>query len=863
MTPRKRADATPRQSSKRRAAPAEKDTFFFIPHSHWEGAVFKTRDEYLDIGLPHILQALQLLKEHPDYRYTIDQACYVQPFLQRHPEQDAAFRQFVKEGRLAIVGGTDVMLDVNMPGGESFVRQVLYGKGYFRRELGVEVTTAWQLDTFGHHAQMPQLLKLAGYESFWFMRGVSAMDGSVPGEFLWEGLDGSRIPAVWLAQTYVNLHGSPEPLAEFTAFIKGRYDAQAPFARAPGRVGISGGDVCEPEAHVPALVDQFNRQADVPFRVRLAVPADYEAAVAERPDPPVVTGEMNPIFQGIYSSRIELKQRTRELERLLTTGEKVGVLLHWLGTPVDDDILWQAWEPMLFNQAHDLMSGVMTDGVYEDTIRGYDFSQRIAKEELDARLRSLTAHIDTRGEGIAVVVFNGLGWSRTDVALASVGFTDPDVRDVTLVGPDGQPVPVEMTQAQRHPDGTLIQADIAFVARDVPALGYAVYRVLGSASDSSDPADPQAQQPAAMGNESCLVTCDPATGAITRLVLQAADWDALAGPGNVVAMEKDAGDFWELYQKLDGASRIAMTNRHTAPGPGQATFSTDQSATPGIVHRGPVFSELTVAHPLGEHGGFRTTVRVYAGVRRVEVRTHILNNDRFVRYRVLFPTSIAGGTSVHEIPFGAHARPDGIESPAQNWVDYGDGERGLAVLNRGLPGNNVADGVMMLSLVRSTCIVSYGHQGGYGPGMGSDTGFELGKELAFDYALLPHHGDWRDAGVYREGLAYNHPLIATTARSHPGTLPSRWGFLEMSADNVVVSALKLGRRGRAVLRVYEAAGKPTRRVKVKFAARVTSAREVNLVEDAGRKLKPKGKTLRFDLRPFEIKTFELRVKPKG
>jgi hypothetical protein len=67
----------------------------------------------------------------------LDQVCYVKPFLERYPEQEGAFRRFVEEGRLAIVGGTDVMADVNMPGGESFVRQVLYGKGYFR-EAGRE-----------------------------------------------------------------------------------------------------------------------------------------------------------------------------------------------------------------------------------------------------------------------------------------------------------------------------------------------------------------------------------------------------------------------------------------------------------------------------------------------------------------------------------------------------------------------------------------------------------------------------------------------------------------------------------------------------------------------------------------------------
>ena len=144
-----------------------KPTFWLVPHTHWEGAVFKTREEYLEMGLPHILTAVRLLKEHPNYRFALDQAAYFRPFLERYPEEGAAFRRFVAEGRLQIVCGLDVMPDDNMPGGEAFVRQILYAKGYCREALGVEVTVGWLLDTFGHHAQMPQVLRLAGYNSFW------------------------------------------------------------------------------------------------------------------------------------------------------------------------------------------------------------------------------------------------------------------------------------------------------------------------------------------------------------------------------------------------------------------------------------------------------------------------------------------------------------------------------------------------------------------------------------------------------------------------------------------------------------------------------------------------------------------------
>src|ERR1700741_2246645 len=74
------------QTSASSPAGAGQPTFWIIPHTHWEGAVFKTREEYLELGLPHILTAVRLLKEHPNYRFALDQLAYFKPFLERYPE---------------------------------------------------------------------------------------------------------------------------------------------------------------------------------------------------------------------------------------------------------------------------------------------------------------------------------------------------------------------------------------------------------------------------------------------------------------------------------------------------------------------------------------------------------------------------------------------------------------------------------------------------------------------------------------------------------------------------------------------------------------------------------------------------------
>ena len=303
-----------------------------------------------------------------------------------------------------------------------------------------------------------------------------------------------------------------------------------------------------------------------------------------------------------------------------------------------------------------------------------------------------------------------------------------------------------------------------------------------------------------------------------------------------------------------------MTRKGLLPQPGRAQFSNEWVGGSGRTSQGPVISEFRVSHPFGS-GTIETRVCIYVGVQRVEISTRILNNDTAVRYRALFPTSIQHGTRVDEIPFGSIERPLAEEYPAQNWIDYGDGAHGVALLNRGLPGNNVVEGTLALSLMRSARINAYRYHGGYEPGNSSDSGLEVGKELTFDYALVPHAGDWREAGVYRAGMEFNNPLLARKVAKHPGILPKRWGLLEISHPNVVLTALKSGRDGSAVLRLYEASGRPTAGVKIKLNARIKAAEESNLIEAAGRRLSAQDDALQFDLRAYEVKTFKLQLKP--
>lgn len=841
-------------------AAATQEVVFIIPHTHWEGAVFKTREEYLEIGLPHILKALYLLKKYPNYRFVLDQICYVRPFIERYPYEAADFRRFLSEGRLQIAGGTDTMHDNNIPSGESIVRQYLIGKSFFREKLGYDVTTGWALDTFGHNAQMPQILKLAGMKSYWFQRGVPNID--TPSEFLWQGIDGTRIPAFWLPLGYGTLNNISGADGEFGGTVQGLFDSLTPFSHGRERVLMAGADVWEPEELLPIMIDRFNSSHQPRFTLRLGIPSDYEMAVSKRTDRPLISGELNPVFQGIYSSRIEVKQAMRNMERLLTTAEKLSVMAGTFGAPYKGETIEQAWEPVLFNQAHDLSSGVMVDKVYEDSLQRYDHARSLVEDTMRVISESILAHIDTSGRGVPVAVFNVLGWPRTDEVEVEFAFSDSGVRKFALFDSDGATVPVQTLNTVRNDDGTIRQARIAFIASNIPAFGYTIYHAIPNADSSVAEKiavhNSMREDHASIENEFYRASFNLWTGEMTSLILKENNWEILAAPGNVVAREYDGGDFWELYGTLNGARFTAMQKEILRPRPSYTQFSSDFVGGSGTTQIGPVFSEFRIEHPFGKNQ-FATRVRMYKELRRIDISTDLVNEEPMVRYRALFPTSIPKGTATYEIPFGAIARPQRQEFPAQNWIDYGDGGKGLALINRGLPGNNVVDGELMLSLMRSARLISYGYSGGYEPGVGSDTGLGIGKKYTLEYAVLPHTGDWRTAAVWRPGMEFNNPLIAKTVAPHRGELPGRWGMFEIDQQNVVASALKQSKDGTAVLRVYEAAGKQANGVRVTLHVRLKQLHEANLIEDSGAQLQSELNSFTFDLKPFEIKTFKLSL----
>ena len=411
-----------------------KRTVWIVPHTHYDAEVFLPEKETLEIGYANMLGALGLMRSNPKFKFALDQTCFIEPFLKTYPEERAFFQQMIDQGRMEITCGMYSMPDVNIPSGESFIRQVLEGKGYSEREMGVDPRCGWTIDTFGHHPQFPQLMAKCGFDHAAFQRLM--VKGS-PSEFLWEGFDGTRLLCHWMPRSYGLFYGAPGNPHEFAKFARERFAVLEAHAVTPHLLAMDGADLTPVNPHLPEMIEVFNRSQDQ-WELRLATPGEFFAALrASGCDFPTITGDLNPVFQGCYSARIDVKQGNRSLEKRLVDAEKWDAVAQRLGASAQSGRLADAWRPVLFNQFHDIICGSHVDVVFEHTLDRYRYAQALTDAAQEASLKAISDQIEPAGEGIPIIVYNSLAWERSDVVECPVAFSQAGTFELAVVDSTG------------------------------------------------------------------------------------------------------------------------------------------------------------------------------------------------------------------------------------------------------------------------------------------------------------------------------------------------------------------------------------------------------------------------------------------
>jgi mannosylglycerate hydrolase len=786
--------------------------FYLVPHTHWD------REWYLPVEesrarFAHLVdEVIDVLETEPRMRFALDgQSVLLEDYLEYRPGavRQGGLRRLLESGRLT-AGPAYVLQDSFLVGQESLIRNLLMGHAVCRRFGAEPAPIGYAPDTFGHPAQMPQLLRGFGLDHFIFMRGLGNEGDELGAVFWWEGPDGSRVLAVRTLGGY----GNASSLGHETSWGDQSQDPDAIGERAEWRLldlFAHWGDAAERSALRDILlcngVDHRRIQRDLPEVLTITAErlpdtsfvitdfGEYLDALRGRLAEltlgvrrgEMVGGRFHTVTRGVNSARMPLKQENERCERELQETETLASLATMVSNyryPFEE--LQVAWRELLRNQPHDSIGGCSVDRVHRDMLQRYSSCR-----ELAGRLRRE-----------ALAAMTGLGHEARWSAAA-----EPEGGLRSAVNP--------LPFARRR----VLTVGLPAVQRSARAPGYGFVPVTVAGFGSAVlEAAAEVEEPVRLVDERTL------SNGILRIEVN--------DDATLAIDDLRSGRRYEGLHVFEDVAEIGDSYNH-CPLPGPPWTSAGVVGRVRVRESGPVRGELEVGLTLRLPARLsadrsrrvgrvacpvRTIVRLDAGADRVELDTTLDNRARDHRLRALFAAPDADPARVRaEGHFGVVTRSASVSEDTSRWKEPPQPGRhfhgGVAagsvnLLAQGLPEYEAIErphGVeLALTLVRSFGWLSRddfpARPFGAGPQLATPEGQCLGP-LELRYALS--FGERSDAELVRAAHDFRFGLPCGSGRI------ALDGALIVEGDGVACSALKRAEDGNGlILRLYNPGADP-------------------------------------------------------
>jgi len=804
----------------------QKFTGHLVGHAHIDLQWLWTWDETLNQIIPQTFgQAVKFMKEFRDFTFSQSSACLYLAAEQHHPQLFKEMQEMVARGQWEIVGGRWCEGDTNMISPESHVRHLLYGQRYFQSRFGRMATVGWEPDTFGHCWTLPQVLRKAGIDSYYFCRAGKGLP-----LFWWEGPDGSRVLAFEEPATggWYNDVVSDEKVRELAKFIATTGGLDHLMVYGVGNHG--GGPTRE---YIQAALAM--RQRGLWPNIRFSTASEFfkrlhEQVASGAVQPPAIRDELNPVFEGCYTTHSIIKKYNRDAETLLETAEVWAALaalsdtwqvtsdkgaggqpgsagssvtLHVSpvtpgatgslsgraglstggqaagGTPAGasegvsagmsdtkvggavpggpnpprqgagqapanpggpgaggpalggrgSDFRYpraafeEMWRDVLWNHHHDTLPGSF---IHPSAVFSYKMYESLLErggnvlQESQARLMERIDRERLWGRGPHIVVFNPLAWARSEAVQAELRI--PATERLTVLCDSNGDVPTQVVD--RGFVGDVVMMRIAFLARNVPGGGFKVFSNRGTPSSTPEPVTPKN---------------------IDHL------WPRLPGAQGTVDPPAPPQRAWfhVLHERPHDMSAWQV-------GEFGPPITVEPDGTPHLIEDGTVRRRVRQTF-LHDRSLITQDLIMYSTSPLAQYQTTVdwqqLGNakDGGPMLKVAFDTGLKADTALYDIPFGDIERNnDGHENVALKWcavtgTDKGGKTRTVAVLNDCKHAYDVKDGVIRLTLLRSS----------YEPDPTPDVGQHYMR-----YAVLTMDGPLDKAAVVRAAWEFNKPLQA-------------------------------------------------------------------------------------------------------
>ena len=368
-----------------------------VPHTHWDREWYEPFQTFRMRLVEVLDQVLSLLETDPSYScFLLDgQMAAAADYLEVRPDAEDRLRYLVSAGRLS-VGPWYVLMDELLVSGETIVRDLQLGMKR-AAAFGGAMQVGYLPDMFGHIAQMPQVLRMAGFDHAVVWRGVPS--GISKSAFWWEAPDGSRVRAEYLVTGYSNGQSLPRDAKDLVRRVRAQAAEVAGFTLG-SLLYMNGTDHQAPQPWLGRLLDEANEiQDEIHFEVT-SLPAYLASAPAD--DLPTWSGELRSgaranLLMGVASNRVDVKKAAAITERAIERrAEPYGALFL---PPRDwpERLLDLAWLRMIQNAAHDSICACSVDEVVDSVLHRFAEARQIAEGVTERALSALSASLAEGG----------------------------------------------------------------------------------------------------------------------------------------------------------------------------------------------------------------------------------------------------------------------------------------------------------------------------------------------------------------------------------------------------------------------------------------------------------------------------------
>lgn len=761
-----------------------------LSHAHLDLAWLWEISDTWEAAQRTFASVLNLQREYPDLVFTHSTPALYAWIEQHRPDLFRAIQQQTASGTWEVAAGLWVEPELNLVGGESIVRQVLYGQRYTQERFGHLSRIAWLPDSFGFCWQLPQILAQGGVEYFVTQKLRWNDTTEFPHEvFWWRSPDGTEILS--LTTPPIGTAIDPVQMAGYACQWEAK-TGQSTSLWLPGVGDHGGGPTRE-------MLEKVKRWERSPFFPQL------EFTTAERfldGLTPASPSQSQPItvpcwndelylefHRGCYTTHADQKQANRRCEALLYQAELYASLATLLTQkPYPRESLESAWKSVLFNQFHDILPGSAIPEVYAEVNPVWQAVAGACQQMIQAALMAIAPHITVPAPPAAdaqpLLVFNSLNWHRFEVVALPVPRAAHE-GGWQVSDSEGHPVPsqIQAGDAPGEPPSLL------FRACDIPSLGYRLFWLRQEETRGGGAiASPNRYT---LANDYLRAEIDPETGDIASLYDRVHQRQVLSAPGNQLQSFQDQGQYWDAWN-ID-------PDYHHHPQPPSRLLSISW------LDNGPVQWRIRVVRALGE-STFQQDYVLQAASDVLKIETQVDWRERHVLVKAVFPFNLSEAAATYEMPFGAIQRsPQPTtpresakwEVPALNWADLSTEDYGVSLLSDYKQGYDATPHQLRITLLRGACW----------PDPEADRGYHR-----FTYAIYPHGGPWQQAQTVHRGYEMQQPLRAiapTPSTPHSSTLPPCGSLVSLTSESVILSALKPAEDGGDgwIVRFYEWAGR--------------------------------------------------------